>query len=245
MPTVEFRPLEYSPEAVLKYAERPERSTTAIPDWFKSAPRYQNNDKEMISDEHSHNLTVRHCMPFLDAMTSGYILTTSTDIYVTRNENYYPSISFGENSQNLPAPQIQFNPNFETHVPLKPGFDSFVYAWSVYWRIKTPKGVSSIFTQPLNKTDLPFHTLTGITDTDSWDGSDVLNVALAAGFQGTIPKGTPFVQIIPFYREDWDHKIIEENFDEDVSLREKVAIERTNSKSGYYRDNLWNKKTYR
>lgn len=245
MPTVEFRPIEYDPSSVLEFAEKPERATSGIPDWFKSAPRYQNNDKEMHSDEHGHNLTFRHCMPFLDAMTSGYVLKTSADIHVVRDENYYPSIFFGKENEKLPSPQLQFNAEFETHIPLKSGFDPFVYAWSVYWRIKTPKGVSSLFVQPFNRTDLPFYTLSGVTDTDTWDGSDVLNVALAAGFQGTIPKGTPFVQIIPFHREEWNHEIIEGVDKENVTLREKVGEQRLLAKSGYYRDNLWNKKSYR
>lgn len=245
MTFIEFRPIEHNPQAALSFAEKPERATTAIPDWFKSAPRYQNGNTEMQSDEYSHNLTFRHCMPFLDAMTSGYVLKTSVDIYVSRDQNYYPNISFGPEQKSLPSPQLQFNPSFETHIPLKSGFDPFVYAWSVYWRIKTPKGVSSMFVQPFNRTDLPFYTLTGITDTDNWDGSDVLNVALAAGFEGLIPKGTPFVQIIPFYRHDWEHKIVETNDEQSVKLRETVGKKRIKSKSGYYRDNLWNKKSYR
>jgi len=223
MPTIEFRPLEYSVENILSYAVKPERATTSVPDWFKQAPRFQNNGKKPVADSYTHNLTVRHCMPFIDAMTSGYILKTSVDIFVQRDKDYVPTISFGEGSDKLPTPQLQLNPGFQSHVALKPGFDPFVYAWSVYWRLKTPEGTSSIFTQPFNQTDLPFHTLTGITDTDSWNGSDVLNVALSAGFEGTIPKGTPFVQIIPFQREDWSFEIIESSDEKDNELRDAVG----------------------
>jgi hypothetical protein len=92
---------------------------------------------------------------------------------------------------------------------------------------------------------LPFFTLSGVTDTDTWGGSDVLNFALKKDFEGVIPAGTPIVQIIPFRRETWDFEIEEEPDFARKPIRDEVNDLRMNhTKSGYYRDNLHTRKRY-
>lgn len=243
-----FTPMENNSDLILKYVDKPKKSSSTVPDWFKKIPRFQDGDKEMLADKSTgyHNLTLRHCMPFLDAMTGGYFLTTWTDIRIFRKDGN-PIISYGDNEKTaeLGYPQIQYQKYFQSHMPSMSGFDSFSYAWSTYWRIKTPEGVSCLFTHPLNRTDLPFFTLSGITDTDNWHGSDVLNFALKENFEGTIPKGTPYVQIIPFYRNEWSHEVLDTPDLEHKKERDKVNDQRySETKSGYYRDNLWNKKVF-
>lgn len=248
MHKIEFYPNEnFNPELVNNFLSKPIKASSVLPGWFKEIPRFQNDDKEMFADSTTgyHNLTVRHCMPFIDSITSGYLFTTWADIYV-RRENDEVIISYEDLdlAEILGSGQIQYQKYFQSHIPQSPGYDSFSYAWSTYWRIKTPPGVSCLFTQPLNRTDLPFLTLAGITDTDKWHGSDVLNFALKKDFEGTIPRGTPFVQIIPFVREGFDFDILE-SAPESVSLqRSSVAMDRMQNKSGYYRDSLWEKKKF-
>lgn len=246
MNEVVFSPNHGISELVNKYVTKPEKGSLLIPQWFKNAPRYQFNDSKMIVDGSYHNLTVRHCMPFIDSMTSGYFLTTWTDIYVKRLDGK-PVFYYENNSaiNEFGYGIIQYQEYFQSHIHRQYGFDPFLYVWSTYWRIKTPEGVSCLFTQPLNRTDLPFITLSGIMDTDNWHGSDVLNFALRENFEGVIPKGTPYVQIIPFRREEWDMQILEES---DIKIQEQRDIlnkYRFNEvKPGYYRDNLWEKKKY-
>jgi hypothetical protein len=185
-------------------------------------------------------------MPFIDTMTAGYFLTTWTDIYVQRVGG---TVTFlydnAETIEKFGRGIINYQQHFQSYIPQQQGYDPFLYAWSTYWRIKTPEGVSCLFTQPLNRTDLPFLTLSGVIDTDKWNGSDVLNFALAEGFEGLIPKGTPYVQIIPFYRNEWEHEVLEQEHEEMIEERNKVVYMRQSElKSGYYRDNLWNNKRY-
>lgn len=248
MNKIKFYPLEYNPSFVKEHVPPPNPSHQAISRWFKDAPRYQNNEKEMIADLKSgyHNLTVRHCMPFIDVMSSGYVLTTWTDIFIKRQGDEI-ILAYGDNDlvtkSNMPP--VQYQKHFQSHVPQMSGHEPFVYAWSTYWRIKTPKGTSCLFTQPFNRTDLPFYTLSGIIDTDAWNGSDVLNFALKKDFEGLIPKGTPYVQIMPFKRQKWGSEIKEVPDLESLELRNTVSETRmTKAKSGHYRDNLWSKKTY-
>lgn len=241
-----FTPVEYFPEQILQHIPGPLYGSKVLPEWFKNIPRYQNDAKEMESAENGyHNLTVKHCMPFLDSIMSGYFLTTWTDIYVER-KNGIPNIVYKDKDiAQLISTQIQYQENFPSNIPTLKGHDPFSYVWFKYWRIKTPPGVSCLFTHPMNRPELPFTTLSGITDTDKWNGSDVLNFAFHENFEGFIPKGTPYIQIIPFRRDQWTHEI---NSDIDLdmkTLREEVIQKRINKQSGHYRDNIWEKKSYK
>lgn len=248
MNKINFYPSEFNPSLIFNNVTHPSPAYKEIPKWFKNIPRYQNNEKEMIVDKSVgyHNLTVRHCMPFIDSLTAGYFLTTFTDIFI-RRENGLPIISYGDLDlvNKLGMPPIQFQQHFQSHIQPLPGYDNFLCAWSVYWRIKTPKNTSCIFLQPLNRTDLPFFTLSGITDTDSWNGSDVLNFAFQKDFEGVIPKGTPYAQIVPFERKEWNLEILENIDESKAAERQLVSKSRMDDiKSGYYRDNLWETKRY-
>lgn len=240
-----FSPVEYNTQLILDNVPPPQRTSSSIPQWFKDAPRFHNDDKEMKVAPGYHNLTVRHCMPFLDAMTSGYTMSTWTDIYVER-VNGQPIFKYSdENIALFGNGIINYHEQFQSHVKQMKGYDPFLYAWSTYWRIKTPENVSCLFTHPLNQTDLPFFTLSGITDTDKWQGSDVLNFALVKDFEGLIPKGTPYVQIIPFYRNEWESEVSLQVDEEHVSERHILNNTRQEDvRSGYYRDRIWSKKVY-
>ena len=245
MNKIVFSPVEHNSQLVIDNVPPPQKTSSIVPKWFKDAPRYHNGDTEMYATDSYHNLTLRHCMPFLDAMTGGYVMTTWTDIYVERVGGE-PVFKYSDPIiNNFGTGIIQYHQSFESHVHKMNGFDAFSYAWTTYWRIKTPPGTSCLFTHPMNRTDLPFITLAGITDTDSWHGSDVLNFALQKDFEGLIPKGTPYVQIIPFYRNEWDTEISKDIDMDHVKKRYEVNSYRQKEvKSGYYRDNLWHKKTY-
>lgn len=233
-----FTPVKHGSSVVVNKVEPPTPAVTEIPDWFRAIPRFHLGAKEMQVIGMWHNLTVRHCMPFLDAFSAGYLMKTWTDILITRDRGTV-SVRFGDDSTAaMIGPQLHYQEHFESHVPAPLGYTKFQYAWQTYWRIKTPEGVSCLFTQPLNRTDLPFITLSGVTDTDKWGGSDVLNVALKDDFEGVIPAGTPFVQIIPFYRKEWDAEIKNEPDLVMENERELVMERRRNLNPGYYRDNI-------
>jgi len=45
-----------------------------IPKWYKDLSRYSVGDKINISEDGAANMSVKACMPFLDTLTSGYII---------------------------------------------------------------------------------------------------------------------------------------------------------------------------
>jgi hypothetical protein len=60
------------------------------------------------------------------------------------------------------------------------------------------------------------------------------------GFEGLIPKGTPFMQMIPFKRDDWKSEFKEHDF-KDQLLANVVH----SSFWGVYHKQFWHKKTFK
>lgn len=85
------------------------------------------------------------------------------------------------------------------------------FAWYPDWAVELPEGYSALYTHPLNRFDLPFFMTIGIIDNDKVNLPGTMPFFIAKGFEGTIPAGTPYAQIIPFKREDWKSEIIVED----------------------------------
>ena len=223
-----------------------------IPEWYKKL-------------EHSIlNRTIKGCMPFLDTLTSGYLLKIPQDFYVRHNidnENekgekfkdsfqtfgLYNMFSFlGEKSINL-------NSGIDTHSTKQVEGSPFIeknknlpfYKISNPWKIKTPKGYSCLFVPPLNNLDDRFSIISGIVDTDTYPNEInfpiIINGDKYPVLETTIKKGTPYVQIIPFKRDSWK-----------MTVKPRLQKEIQNSKFFYglkllnhYKDKYWNKKSWK
>ena len=74
--------------------------------------------------------------------------------------------------------------------------------------IEAPPNYSLLITHPVNRTDLPFTTLTGLVDSDLYHDSRINFPAHwhDLSFTGVLPKGTPVAQCIPVRRERWDSR---------------------------------------
>ncbi len=98
-----------------------------------------------------------------------------------------------------------------------------------------------IYTHPFNRYDLPFLSLTGIIDNDTYYMENLANhpFFVREGFVGIIPKGTPMLQMIPIKRDRWSSKF--EKYDEDLKIRFQDL--RKYFTDGY-KKLYWNKKEY-
>ena len=138
-------------------------------------------------------------------------------------------------------------PVVETHktaqikgMPMQKEFEEQPFKWNSPWLIKTPKGYSTLFTHPLNHFDLPFITMSGIVDTDSYTMPINFPFILRSDFEGIIPKGTPIAQIIPIKRDSWLSEKLE------YSEKSKFMLDDLRSKlSRAYKERFWTKKEYR
>jgi hypothetical protein len=223
-----------------------------IPEWYKKL-------------EHEiGRLTVKGCMPFLDSLTSGYLLKMPQDFYIRHNvdnknekgENFKDSFqTYGLHNciSLLNAKSINLNSGIDVHsIEQLEGSPSIeknknlpFYKILNPWKIKTPKGYSCLFVSPLNNSDDRFSIIPGIVDTDTFPNEInfpiVINGDKYPVLESIIKKGTPYVQVIPFKRDSW--KMI-------IKPRKQKEIQ--NSRLFYglklinvYKDRYWNKKSWK
>ena len=217
-------------------------SKNHIPDWYKKSEKFFEKDGEEMAG-------LKTCVPFLDALISGYTMTTWEDIHVNTmgDETIITTYNLGSEFKNTKDSNNSLMIGFRPHesgslIPRPAGHMDDHMIWSNKLGLKTPRGYSVLFTHPLNRFDLPFTTLSGIIDADKWSTSGNIPVFFKKNVDVFIPKGTPFVQIIPIKRTSWNHAFSEKHITQDL---EEYGQEARQVKSGYYRDNKWQKKTYK
>jgi hypothetical protein len=223
-----------------------------IPEWFKKL------------DHTVENKTIKGCMPFLDTLTSGYLLKMPQDFSLrhnvdTKNEknedikDSFQTFGLHDMHQLLHAKHINVNSGVDIHPFKQVEGSPFIeknknlsfYKIINPWKIKTPKGYSCLFVSPLNNSDDRFSIISGIVDTDTFPNEInfpiIINGDKYPVLETIIKKGTPYVQIIPFKRDSWR-----------MTLKPRLQKEVQNSRLFYglsllntYKDKYWNKKSWK
>ena len=184
--------------------DNPIPSKESIPDWYKNQNRYTGGEKILLPESGLYNTTIKACMPIFDMITSGYIIKTPADLYVSKNED--GSINFSWAINDYICIENHGELQYDSYkVPQE--FHKIGYKFISPWIIQTPKGYSSIFMSPILRDDLPFQCFPAIVDTDNHPIPVNFPFFLRKDFEGIIPAGTPMIQIIPFKRESWGVKI--------------------------------------
>ena len=212
----------------------PKPSKSYVPDWYKKSKRFRSGKMEMLP-EGGINKDIKLCIPFLDAMTFGYILEFPTDLLIVREGT---SVGFQWNEE--PHPMEIRPKDMATELPRPAGHDHDLYAWITHWGNELPPGYSALITHPLNRFDLPFTTTSGIVDADGFSAGGGIPFFLQKGFAGVIPAGTPIMQIIPFKREDWKSEAAV--YDPSWPKKQLWAVQRYIT--GGYKKHFWVKKTF-
>jgi hypothetical protein len=204
---------------------------------IKAAPDYFRRIKPQ-SNPHPGSGTVKRCVPFLEAMSAGFIVPMWCDVYVVARDgeisvDFPPSFPQAETLGTHAPAQIPDHPLAEKpygNIPLK---------WINPWVVQTEPGVSCLFTSPLNHLETRFKVLDGVVDTDTYY-NNINFPFLWTGGDGEffIAKGTPLVQVVPFRRED--HHLEVREVDDSKRLAVLSALG-TKMKNGY-RDELWHGK---
>jgi hypothetical protein len=172
-----------------------------VPDWYKKLESYLSGEKKPTGEGKT-TATVKRCMPVFDAIVGGYIIVSATDVFVSQKETEDGTKQpwFEWSNQEL----IQFHPieQMPEH-PKRNGHTAYP-KWINPWAIKTPKGYSVLFTQPMHR-ESPFTILPGIVDTDTYTAPVNFPFVLNdINFEGLIPAGTPIAQVIPIKRDSWE-----------------------------------------
>lgn len=137
------------------------------------------------------------------------------------------------------------------------GFDDkMAFKFKLDFLITTPKGTSTYWLDPFLFNNPFFHAWQGIIDTDSFNQLTTNNMCIfypKADNSFIIPKGTPIVQVVPFVRYPWKHKI-EYRTREELIERMNDPVVNTLEKRGhggqpeyrhFYRKNLASKKEFK
>jgi hypothetical protein len=226
--------IQFTNTSVVDVIPKPQKASSFVPDWYKDLNSYINGKKEP-NGSGTQAGTAKRCVPLFDAVTSGYVIPIPTDMYVKQTDEgiYYEWSSLGLITFH-PKEQA---PNYLGKEQTEP-FPKFMNPWA----IKTPKGYSCLFTQPLHRPS-PFKILDGIVDTDTYTAPVNFPFFLQdTTFEGLIPAGTPMVQIIPFKRESWELTFGgEKALIEQASVTANLKLKMFDS----YKYKFWNKKDYR
>jgi hypothetical protein len=205
-----------------------------IPEWYKKIKSWEND--KIFDLEKGFRPTIKHCMPFIDSLTTGYMLVLPYDLYVT-NSNGEPYISWRIENET----PIRWRDKFADEKIVPFNHYPTEYTWTMPAAFVVPKKYSLLIMHPLNRHDLPFTTLSGIIDGEFvMQANGNLPFFIKNGFEGIIYQGTPIAQLIPFRQENWTAKITKGILKEG----KKNGVRTTSVLFGWYKKTFWRKKRY-
>ncbi len=177
---------------------RPAPARDALPAWLRDMPRHAASALHAGTDVR----TVKHCPPFIDAMSHGFTMPLACDVVVEAGRLSWswqvPPLAASAH----PRAPISFHaPAQLTGTPFHTP-DQVVVKFNSFWTIALEPGWSLLALHPLNRPDLPFRLLSGLVDCDRFTDVGVLFPAVWVdpGFSGVLPRGTPFAQCVPVPR---------------------------------------------
>jgi len=215
----------------------PVPASTAIPDWFKSIPpeRVALDDMSKFGRNTG---TVKKCLPYLDALTLGYMLVLPFDIEVTTKDNARYLRWQVEGQEGFAHVEPEYR---TTGMKVTDSFGPEIWRFTSYPCMETPPGYSILVTHPFNRYDLPFLTLSGVIDTDKLHQESSIAFYLRSGFSGILEKNTPVAQIVPFKREPWSMEV-SDPYPEHIYKKMKFDVKSVINRS--YARQYWSKKKF-
>jgi hypothetical protein len=203
---------------------KPKPATRDIPEWYEEMNRTFDDGRS----------TVKECRPFFDALTMGWTIPLPVDINVMATKA--GEIEF-DYDYDIPL----IHPHAEGEIgPGTPYENATVLQWLSPWRIRVPDGYSVLLTSPMNRVEPRFSTFSGVIDYDQcFFNINSPFVWEKYPYTGTIEKGTPIAQIMPFNRDGIvsDGVIRKVNEEESKEIREEMKQKKMNHSR--YKDEIW------
>lgn len=237
---------KHSPEAVKKH----------IPSWYLEKDKHivlDNGYYETIFWKNAEGKTSFHrklswksCPAILDIFTTGYYMFTPCDIEIRKNMDEYEVLVPKEYQDMDGSKKFCDFRREEKGFPVPYGYSPTQFVWRTNWYPQVPEGYTVLMTHPMNVNDLPFKTLSGFVDcAKEIVGPGNLPFYIQENWEGVIPAGTPYVQVIPIKNESWSHEII--NHDpEYISnfFKTKFKEDVIGPSQTKYKQHSWLKKNY-
>lgn len=180
-----------------------------LPDWYKDMPRYSKNREDITAQIIAEQRgmipqTIKGCLPFMDYLTSGYVIRASADVVITPitdgNYKQWAGFSYKTNPTAHPHGQcpIQLNNVKNDYVKIMNP-----------WKLKTPLGYSTLFYQPEFLIDGGVRLFPAVVDTDVYNYEVHFPGIVVADSTVVIKAGAPLIVAFPFIRQEWTHSIIQ------------------------------------
>jgi hypothetical protein len=225
----------FNPASATSFYDSPQAvpATSVVPSWYKQIPPERGDG----TSKTRRSATVKKCLPFLDAITSGYVFCLPYDLLIEKKDGEV-MLRWFTDTDNIEVEQ----PYRVEGIPNPMGFYPTVWRFNSLPNISTPKGYSCLITHPFNRYDLPFLAMTGVVDTDQGLSTSAIVFYLNEGFEGIIEKGTPLAQILPFKRDDWEHILEKPRTPEEEKA---IWFKLTSKIDRSYLRQFWNRKSYK
>ena len=216
-------------KSMLEVWPHPKPASRFIPEEYKKLERFYNGDM--------HKATLKTCIPFLDSLTMGYIISFDQDYVVDPVENDFTV---------LPANREQNDFGFHNQTQLPKEWKKVAGEnagkFHNKWLIKTPPGYSCLFIKPMNRIETRFEIIAGVVDTDTYINTINFPFILhKRDKQFLIKKGEPMVQVIPFKRDSWKMWAgfyMEKLHSKTINMLGSEWVDR-------YKKMFWNKKNFK
>jgi hypothetical protein len=247
----------YRPWLNTKSSSVPATSISVIPKWYRDADRFVKNyhtgeyakapkemcpfPKEGTADDYGKIPTWKACPALMDGFSTGYVFKTPCDLTFFKDQ-------YGKIDVKVDDPRHQ---DFCTRRPPMDQFEHPMgyykehFAWYPDWGLELPEGYSCVYMSPMNRFDLPFLNTTGIVDNDKVFLSGTFPFFIIEGWEGTIPAGTPYMQILPFKREDWKHDVVIQTEYEIYDKINKNILFYRQPDGGVYKNKVWSRREYK
>lgn len=240
MPKIKF--VNNAPFSNMESQSKPRPTSKEIPDWYREYDRYamMPNGDPYIGPDGGKVPTWKACPAMYDTLSSGYVLKTPCDLKFFINDSGQIDVSvedkqYGEFIHRRPA-----MPGFK--VPM--GYHENHFAWYPDWAVEVPKGYSVLYTTPMNRFDLPFINSVGIIDNDTVKLPGTMPFFVVKGWEGTLPAGTPYMQMIPFKRENWTSESQVISFQEIYHKQMNNSMKYRKPDGGVYLRDVWSRRKY-
>jgi len=204
-----------------------------LPDWYRDL------EGKLDGDIGLRESSVKRCMPFLDALSLGWIIPLPGEVeihYDEETKQYDYEDDFEEPLLGSHGPdQIGGVSNEMSQFP--------ILKFHNMWHIKVPEGYSLLITDPINRYEPRFKTFSGVVDADMYFNTINFPFLWTGGsFDGVLDVGTPMVQVIPFKRDTLLSDARVRPFEGDEQIEAKREQVRLSSEESHYRNNLWQAK---
>lgn len=202
-----------------------------LPEWYKKlAPRTTGG----VERENLSTSTVKRCMPFMEAMTMGWIIPLAAEV------EFHASDGYVEYNWSFEKEMVSSHNIEQVGGEMFPNSDWPVLKFHNWWCISVPDGYSLLVTNPLNRIQPLWQTFSGVVDADRYFNFINAPFMWTGGeFDGVVDAGTPIVQVIPFKRDAIATEGRVREMTDDEHWKQSRTDTALSSQESLYRDNLW------